>query len=40
VTADKRYEARNMLSNIYDWFMEGFDTGLLEAKALIEELSH
>jgi class 3 adenylate cyclase/tetratricopeptide (TPR) repeat protein len=34
-------EAREMLSNIYNWFTEGFDTrDLQEAKALIEELSH
>ena len=34
-------EARNMLSEIYNWFTEGFDTkDLQEAKALIEELSH
>jgi hypothetical protein len=30
-----------MLSAIYNWFTEGFDTkDLQEAKALIEELSH
>jgi hypothetical protein len=29
-----------MLSEIYDWFTEGFDTvDLKEAKALLEELS-
>lgn len=34
-------EARTMLSEIYNWFTEGFDTAdLQEAKALIEELSH
>ena len=30
-----------MLSEIYHWFTEGFDTkDLQEAKALLEELSH
>ena len=30
-----------MLSEIYDWFTEGFDTkDLQEAKALLEELNH
>jgi predicted ATPase len=34
-------EAWRMLSDIYGWFTEGFDTkDLQEAKALIEELSH
>jgi len=29
-----------MLSDIYDWFTEGFDTGdLKETKALLEKLS-
>jgi len=33
-------EALNMLSEIYEWFTEGFDTkDLQEAKALLEELS-
>jgi predicted ATPase/class 3 adenylate cyclase len=33
--------ARRMLSEIYGWFTEGFDTkDLQEARALIEELSH
>jgi predicted ATPase len=37
----KRAEAHNLLSEIYNWFTEGFDTkDLQEAKALIEELSH
>ena len=37
---DKRDEARRMLSEVYDWFTEGFDTpDLKEAKALLEELS-
>jgi predicted ATPase len=31
--------ARNILSEIYGWFTEGFDTkDLKEAKALLEEL--
>jgi adenylate cyclase len=30
-----------MLTEIYNWFTEGFDTAdLREAKALLEELSH
>jgi predicted ATPase len=37
----KHHEARAMLSAIYHWFTEGFDTkDLQEAKALIEELQH
>jgi predicted ATPase len=40
-TASKKSEAHHMLSYIYNWFTEGFDTkDLQEAKALIEELSH
>jgi len=36
----KQHLARNMLSEIYGWFTEGFDTkDLQEAKALLEELS-
>jgi TOMM system kinase/cyclase fusion protein len=36
----KKEEAQNMLSEIYGWFTEGFDTrDLKEAKALLEELS-
>jgi predicted ATPase len=36
----KREEARKMLSEIYGWFTEGFNTAdLKEAKKLIEELS-
>ena len=36
----KHHAARNMLSEIYHWFTEGFDTvDLKEAKALLEELS-
>ena len=37
----KRAEAHKLLSDVYNWFTEGFDTkDLQEAKALIEELSH
>jgi predicted ATPase len=37
----KGREAHQMLSEIYDWFSEGFDTkDLQEAKVLLEELSH
>jgi predicted ATPase len=37
----KRHEAHALLSEIYNWFTEGFDTkDLQEARALIEELSH
>jgi predicted ATPase len=36
----KGAEARQMLSGIYNWFTEGFDTAdLKDAKALLEELS-
>jgi adenylate cyclase len=36
----KRQEARTMLSEIYGWFTEGFDTAdLKDAEALLEELS-
>ena len=36
----RRDEARTMLSEIYGWFTEGFDTAdLKEAKALLDELS-
>ncbi|NOT53291.1 MAG: AAA family ATPase, partial [Deltaproteobacteria bacterium] len=36
----KQQEAHTLLSEIYNWFTEGFDTkDLQEAKALIEELS-
>jgi predicted ATPase len=36
----KQDAARNALSEIYNWFTEGFDTkDLQEAKALLEELS-
>jgi predicted ATPase len=35
----KHHAARNILSEIYNWFTEGFDTAdLREAKALLEEL--
>jgi adenylate cyclase len=35
----RQHEARNMLSEIYGWFTEGFDTaGLKDAKALLEDL--
>ncbi|MGE0827224.1 MAG: adenylate/guanylate cyclase domain-containing protein [Candidatus Binatia bacterium] len=37
----KRAEAHALLSGVYNWFTEGFDTkDLQEAKALLEELSH
>jgi hypothetical protein len=37
---DKRPEAHDILSAIYYWFTEGFDTAdLCEAKALLGELS-
>jgi hypothetical protein len=37
----KKREAHDLLSTVYDWFTEGFDTkDLQEAKALIEELNH
>ena len=40
IVQGKRERARNMLSKIYSWFTEGFDTAdLREAKALIQELS-
>jgi predicted ATPase len=33
-------EARDLLTPIYNWFTEGFDTPVLqEAKALLEQLS-
>jgi predicted ATPase len=36
----KKVEAHNLLTEIYDWFTEGFDTAdLKEAKALLEDLS-
>ena len=37
---DKRTEARDLLSHIYRWFTEGFDTAdLQDAKLLLEELA-
>jgi predicted ATPase len=37
----KAKQAHKMLSKIYNWFTEGFDTkDLQEAQALLEELSH
>ena len=37
----KKTEAHNLLSEVYNWFTEGFDTkDLQEAQALLEELSH
>jgi predicted ATPase len=37
----KHAEAHKLLSDIYNWFTEGFDTkDLQEAKASLEELSH
>jgi predicted ATPase len=39
-TQGRRDEARTMLSEIYGWFTEGFDTAdLKDAKALLEELN-
>ena len=36
----KRTEAHKLLSEVYNWFTEGFDTkDLQEAKALLEALS-
>jgi predicted ATPase len=36
----KRQQARDLLSPIYGWFTEGFDTlDLKEAKTLLEELA-
>jgi predicted ATPase len=37
---NRRDEARAMLSEIYNWFTEGFDTAdLKDAKALLDDLS-
>ena len=37
---DKKEEAHTLLSGVYNWFTEGFDTkDLQEAKALLDELS-
>jgi predicted ATPase len=36
----KKAEARQLLSPIYNWFTEGFDTkDLQEAKALLDDLT-
>jgi predicted ATPase len=36
--ANRRDEARAMLTEIYNWFTEGFDTAYLkDAKALLDE---
>ena len=36
----KREEARDLLTPVYGWFTEGFDTAdLREAKALLDELA-
>ena len=36
----KQEEARQLLTEVYNWFTEGFDTvDLKEARALLEELS-
>jgi predicted ATPase len=36
----RRAEARELLSSVYGWFTEGFDTpDLVEAGALLEELA-
>ena len=38
---DKKAEAHKLLSEVDDWFTEGFDTkDLQEAKGLLEELRH
>ena len=35
----RRDDARTMLTQIYDWFSEGFDTAdLKDAKALLDQL--
>jgi hypothetical protein len=40
IKQNRRDEGRTMLTQIYNWFTEGFDTAdLKEAKALLEELS-
>ena len=37
--SNRRAEARTMLTEIYGWFTEGFDTAdLKDAKALLDEL--
>jgi predicted ATPase len=38
---NKKAEAHKLLSDVYNWFTEGFDTkDLQEAKVLLEELQH
>jgi len=37
---DKTTEAKDLLSPVYNWFTEGFDTAdLKDAKTLLEELA-
>ena len=37
---DRRAEAQDLLTPVYSWFTEGFDTlDLKEAKAMLEELA-
>ncbi len=37
---DKRQDAYNLLSPVYEWFTEGFDTAdLIDAKTLLDELT-
>src|SRR5262249_42771102 len=41
IRADRRDEAHTMLSEIYNWFTEGFETAdLKDAKALLEQLGN
>ncbi len=36
----KRQDAHDLLSPVYDWFTEGFDTAdLRDAKALLDEIA-
>jgi predicted ATPase len=38
--AGRRAEARDLLTPVYGWFTEGFDTGdLKDAKVLLDELT-
>ena len=40
MVSGKRNDARQLLAELYGWFIEGFDTAdLQEAKALLEELA-
>ena len=40
ISQGKKDDARHLLSEIYNWFTEGFDaTDLKEAKAMLEKLS-